>query len=158
MISVHDPFANGVTLNRSSFDYYHTLSKVISFQNKNKQNKDPSQAAAETLKEDSNTVEITAKTIGGSGAIAIFIGASAGVIFGPIVSLFLGLIFKFFQVIENLQNLSYLNILYGPLMQYIFDLLEMINVMPQLDSDSVIDPNKNQGELKVFNSNRGKFS
>jgi hypothetical protein len=45
---------------------------------------------------------------------------------GPLLSILLGALFKFFQVMDNIGNLSMLNIQYGPLVLKVFEVIDSI--------------------------------
>jgi hypothetical protein len=58
---------------------------------------------------------------------------------------------------DNIGNLQSINIGYGPLVSKVFDILDKIQVSPDVESDTFMQA-KERSLIKIFNQNLGKMS
>jgi ABC-type Fe3+ transport system permease subunit len=97
-----------------------------------------SAATAAVLEKNKESVAAATATVSTSVQATSGAVVGAGFVFGPIFSVLLGALFKFFQVMDNIGNLALLNIKYGPLTTMIFDVIDSIQIAPDMDKDTWI--------------------
>jgi hypothetical protein len=130
-----------------------------SFNVKTQQGTDSSINAAKQL-DNQASVQATTQALSTTAQTSSAAAVGAGLVMGPLLSILLGALFKFFQVMDNIGNLSMLNIQYGPLVLKVFDVIDSIQVSPDIDPFTWIkDTQANSRSLaKIFNKNMANAS
>ena len=84
--------------------------------------------ASEGVKENKSEVTSSIKAVSG--------GATGGAL---VLGLGLGLLFKFFQVMDNIGSLQNINIEYGAFINQIFDAIDDLQIAPEVDKRALMN-------------------
>ena len=133
------------------------LSKQVQKFNYDEQQSQQSKEAVASLEKNQEAVDSSSATVQATTATATTAAIVGGFVLGPLFQILLGALFKFFQVMDNIGNLQSINVGYGPLVSKLFDILDMIQISPDVESDTFMQA-KERSLIKIFNKNFGKMS